>query len=406
MAFHAELSGSASHRWMRCPGSVRMIAAVVGDGHAESSPYAREGIFAHAVAAHILTEHKIPSAGSEFLFMDHDVEVVGEVTDEMLEHVMIYVDHVRQHGKTGVVKIEQHVDLSPLVRDNMWGTSDAIISKAGELVVCDFKYGYYPVRIIDLDLLLDDSVGELGHVNSQLLYYAAGAAHKYEWRHPVVVLEIVQPRCMEVPTIQSTTVTREQLKHWAEIDLYRAAHLATSDDPPLVAGEWCRFCPAMPACPEARKAAQNLAMADFADLDLKPPEVPDNVIHLMEILRWAPIVDAWLRACESAALQLMERGVRIPGFKLVEKRANRKWPDDLSSEEIHKRLKAAGGRGQLKQFLETQFISPAKAEKIAGKNAVNEVCLHPRGELTVAAESDRREAVTVTTKNDFEEFAS
>lgn len=401
------MAGSAAHRWMRCPGSVGMIAAILGEGSGggESSPYAREGTFAHAVGAHILTTGNIPDPDSEFTFMDHDQEIVGTVTDEMLEHVMVYVERVRWHGKTGAVKIEHHVDLSAFVRDEMWGTSDAVVSKANELVVCDFKYGYYPVPLVDEDLLLDDTFGELGHVNPQLLYYAAGAGHEYGWKHRWITLEIIQPRCMELPPIQSVTIAAEQVRRWAENDLYRAAHAATSENPPLSAGEWCRFCPAMSVCPEVRKSVQNAAASDFADLDLKPPDVPDSTIHLMEILRWAPIIDAWLRACEHAGLQLAMRGVHIPGFKMVEKRANRRWHEDLSHREIYNRLKAAGGTGEFKHFLETRFITPAQAEKIAGKNAVNAVCEHPKGELTLAPESDRRPAVSATPQNDFEEFA-
>lgn len=403
---------------MRCPGSIRMIAAVtaaaVADGthEVQSSSFAREGTFAHAVAAHILSTNEMPEVGSEFVFDDHDQQIVDEITAEMLEHVMVYVEHARKHAREGVMKIEHHVDLSPLVRDDMYGTSDVIISKAIELVVSDFKYGYYPVHIIDWDMLLDDSMGELGHVNSQLLYYAAGAAHQYNWKHKLITLEIVQPRCMEVPTIQSTTVTAEQLKNWAERDLYRAAHLATSDDAPLHAGEWCRFCAAMSVCPEVRKSIQTLAATDFeGTFTASPPEfpappaVPETLSDLINILHWAPIINAWLAACEVSALQLMTRGVHIPGFKLVEKRSFRKWPDGLSPKEIFERLKAKGATGQLKDFVTSDFLSPAKAEKIAGKTAVNEVCIHPRGELTVAAESDRRAAASLEpVEDDFEEF--
>ncbi len=375
-----------------------------GGGGGGSNQYAREGTFAHAVAAHILNTDKIPDVGSEFEFQDHDEEIVSEITEEMLEHVMIYVSHIRKHGKTGVVKIEQHVDLSAFVRDAMWGTADAIISKSRELVVCDFKYGFYPVPLINEELLLDDTYGELSHVNSQLLYYGAGAAHAHDWRHGEITLEIVQPRCMEVSNVQTITVKSEQLQKWATEDLWKAAHAATAEDAPLIAGDWCRFCPAMSICPEVRKVAQTMAASDFADVALQSPELPEIGGHIAEILRWAPIIDAWLRACEAHALNLMQQGIKFPGFKLVEKRANRKWDDGMTNEEIFKQLKAAGGRGTLKNFVETNFISPAKAEKIAGKKAVNEVCLHPKGDITLAAESDRRPAIK-NVESDFEEFA-
>lgn len=390
---------------MRCPGSVRLIEIVTRDTPAESSSFAQEGTFAHAIGAHILNGFDPPKPDIEFAYQDHDKDIVGMVTDEMLEHVMVYVEHVRKHAREGALTVERHVDLSSFVRDGMWGTSDAIVSKATELVVIDFKYGYYPVHIIDLDLLLDDGVGEIGHVNSQLLYYAAGAAHEHDWRHELITLEIVQPRCMEVPTIQSTTVTREQLKKWATEDLYRAAHEATMENAPLHAGDHCRFCPALPTCPEARRAVQELAASDFADVEVKSPDTPDTILELTNILRWAPIIEAWLKAVESQALQLMQRGVAIPGFKLVEKRANRRWPAHLTHKEIFDKLKAAGGTGQFKHFIETDFISPAKAQKIAGENAVNAVCEHPRGDLTVAPESSKKPAAKLAPLgDDFEEF--
>lgn len=375
-------------------------------GAGESSSYAREGTFAHAVAAYILETDDIPKADSEFQFLDHDREIVDIVTEEMLEHVMVYVNHVREHGKTGAVWVEHHVDLSPMVRDEMWGTSDAIISKARELVVSDFKYGYYPVHIIDMDLLLDTACGELGHVNAQLLYYAAGAAHQHEWKHPVIILEIVQPRCMEVPTIQSTTVTREALRHWVDNDLYRAAHAATSENAPLSAGDWCRFCPALSICPEARRAVQELAASDFAEMTVQPPDVPETVEKLTAVLHWAPIIEAWLRACEVSAFQLMQRGIKIPGFKLVEKRANRGWPKGHSNREIFDLLKAAGATGKFEHFVTEEFLTPAKSEKIAGKKPVNAVCTHPHGELTIAPESSRKAAIELEEpESDFEEFA-
>src|SRR5688572_4731642 len=89
MGAHAKLAPSASHRWINCPGSIRMSA---GEGSSETE-YAAEGTCAHEIAAECLrfgrdaldyegTEHKV----GKFEFV---------VDEEMIEGVQLYVDHVR-----------------------------------------------------------------------------------------------------------------------------------------------------------------------------------------------------------------------------------------------------------------------------------------------------------------------
>lgn len=72
---HAKLSPSAAERWMTCPGSV-----VLSEGMPQrTSEFAEEGTLAHALAEMLLT--KQPGT------MDTPVG--------MLDHVMVYVEHVR-----------------------------------------------------------------------------------------------------------------------------------------------------------------------------------------------------------------------------------------------------------------------------------------------------------------------
>lgn len=388
---HAELSGSTAFRWIKCQGSVNLIRAVrEGGGGSGSNAAAREGTFAHAVGAHILNGNEI-NIDEPFTFNDHGEEFSWTIPTDMLEHVDVYVDRVRRHaaGNGNLLLVEHHVDLS-FVREGMFGTCDAGIIKPDVLVVNDFKYGHVPVRLIDYDFLLDSSVGELGHINSQLLYYAAGLAHEYRWSHKEIVLEITQPRCVEVPPVQSTTISASALRSWAENDLWEAAHLATVENAPLSAGEWCRFCPALSICPEAMRVTQDEAGVDFAEVaNAVTLEVPTEPKRLSRILHWAPYIDAWIRACEAAALDQMRSGVVIDDFKIVEKKTHRVWPTE-DPEELAKLLKVH----REKLFADPEILSPAKMEKVAGKKIVKAVAVYPTGGVTIAAQSDRRPAIS------------
>lgn len=399
---HAELSGSSAHRWIACPGSVALARTVERRG---SSPAAREGTKAHGLAENVLRywrETREPESGlrarwregTSFKWTDHEEEMSGEVEQEMLDQVMVYVDRVvsivAQHTMAAVY-LEKHVTLKNLVRDGMFGTSDVIIDVGKTLYVIDFKYGYSPVHLI----------GEGGDLNSQLMYYAAGALDGFKWRHETVFLEIVQPRSQEVEDVQSHGVPARYVKEWAETTLFDAAHAVDEPDAPLVPGEHCRFCDALAICPAVHSETQSLAASDFAGV---APRVPNDPVGISKVLKFAPVIDAWLRECEAHAQALLERGTEVPGFKLVRKKTNRKFDTDSPKELIGK-LRKAGFRNAISPvdlMAEPKMKSPAQLEKLIGKEIVNKVAVKPEGDVTVAAESDAREAVGPV--NDFEEL--
>lgn len=371
----------------------RAVHELHGGESASTNAAAREGTFAHAVAAHILNGGKI-DIDEPFKFEDHGQMLKWPIPTDMLEHIEVYVDRIRRHAAGNILLIEHHVNLN-FVRDDMYGTLDAAILKPGILVINDFKYGYVPVRIIDYNLLLDSEHGELSHINPQLLYYAAGLAHEHGWKHNEVILEITQPRCIEVPPVQSTTVSAIALKDWAENDLWEAAHLATLENAPLVAGEWCRFCPAMAICPEAKKVIQEQAETDFMEVASAILEVPSDDEKLSKILHWAPHIDAWIRACNELALSRMQNGHKIEGYKIVETRKHRIWPTE-DPDTLAKLLKVP----KKKLFADPEILSPSKMEKVATKKVVAAIAIRPAGDLTIAVESDRRPAVSL--KGDFD----
>lgn len=398
MSLHAELSGSSAHRWIPCPGSIRLTRGM----DRRSSPAARDGTKAHGLAECVLrywletgeAERGLRArwrAGTSFRWTDHGENCAGEVEQEMLDHVMVYVARVvqivAQYGgrEKAWVYLEMHVSLKDLVREGMFGTSDVVIDVPGDgiLYVIDFKYGYWPVHLV-----------VEGELNSQLMYYAAGALDKFKWRHKMVVLEVVQPRSQDVESVQSHGLHPDQVRAWADDVLYPAALATDATDAPLVPGEHCRFCDALSRCPAIEGEAMDVAVSDFAEL-AAPPAVPDNPRRLAKVLRWKPVLEAWLRECEAEALATMERGEDVPGFKLVAKRSNRKWPTE-DPLKLYKMLKKAGVKmSRVDDIMaEPKLLSPAQLEKEFAKfkDEINEVAEKPDRGHSVAAESNVRGA--------------
>lgn len=385
MALHAELSGSSAYRWIKCPGSIKLCRTVPGR---ESGAAARQGTMAHAVAERILSGDPV-SPTLTFQYVDHGQYITGAVDEEMLEHVMVYVDRVRHIAKSlkGKIHLEMHVSLKNLVRDRMWGTSDAVVDCSDKILyVVDYKHGYIPVH------LLDPITGE---PNSQLMYYAAGALDGFGWKHKTVFIEIVQPRSMEVEDVQSHGLPAEYVKKWAQTTLYDAAHATDEPDAPLVTGDHCRFCDALAVCPAVARMANETAGIDFMELTTtRTPQIPERPTDIARVLAAAPMIDAWLRACEERAFELLNTGKKVPGFKLVRKKSNRKWPTD-DVDKLRSLLAKAAGKSLSRTavYEEPKLLSPSKMEKVVGKEAVNRVAVKPDGGLTVAAESDLRSAV-------------
>jgi Protein of unknown function (DUF2800) len=156
MPLHSELGASGAHKWMKCPGSVRMTR---GLPQAESR-HAPEGDVAHAKACVCLTTGRSPR---EFL---GEQEGFIRVTPEMVRSIELYVELCRFYMDVcDQYWIEQPFTLAALNPPaDMFGTTDfaAFSRKRRELFVIDFKYGrgqWVPAK-----------------GNVQHLYYALGVA--------------------------------------------------------------------------------------------------------------------------------------------------------------------------------------------------------------------------------------
>ena len=352
---HARLAPSAAHRWMNCAGS---IAASEGIPNT-SSVFADEGTAAHTLADVCLRRGL---DAKEYLGVSVDLDSglictappgprVFEVTVEMVEAVQLYLDLVRdamieEHGGLSALWIEQKFDLT-FVPGMDGGTGDAVIYNhhLGELHVIDLKYG----RGVPVE----------AQGNPQLMLYAIGALRMGHEYVETVRVTIVQPRCPHPDGPVRTAVYGRQEMTDFTIEVAHAARAALRKDAPRTAGEWCKFCP-VGLCDVLRKESMALAVEIFGEIVPEPDEL--SPARLAEILTKVGILRVWVKRVEEYANKEAHAGRSPPGFKLVAKRAMRKWQDEAEA------ATAMLGVGANKDDIyETSLISPAQADKLLGK---------------------------------------
>jgi hypothetical protein len=101
-----------------------------------------------------------------------------------------------------------------------------------------------------------------------------------------------------------------------EKDLKRAVKAASLPDAKLNPGAHCRFCPAKPTCPEMTGAVDRA-------LKVKLDAIDDNMLGAYASN--AVLLQGWIDDLNALVQSKIEKGYKIPGWKLVAKRGTRKW---------------------------------------------------------------------------------
>jgi hypothetical protein len=345
MTDHAVYAPSKMARILACPASVRLEQGLPNI----SSVYAEEGTRAHALAERALRGKPIDWP---------DVET--------RDAVMVYCNYVKEL-KVDWSGIEQRVTLF----DNCWGTADFLgfSRKERRLYVVDYKHGA--------------GVAVSPENNAQALTYAAGAL----FGHPEidqrevdeVVIVIVQPRAPGEAIKEWRVETDVLLDHMMSI--IEAAGLVDTDPTP---GEHCKFCLALRTCP-ASQAAVDYALAT---------EPSRQAAALADQLRIASRLKEWIRVVEATAFDAAESGEQLPGWKLVDKRATRRWLDEAAAARTLEMLGV--------DCYDTKLRSPAQIEK-AGID-VSDLCTAESSGHTLVPDTDERPGVTVGGVTETPEF--
>lgn len=372
---HSTFSASASARLLACPGSYALALKVDEEnGHVRrASVFSAEGTLAHAMAEACLHASLDPS---HFLGETRTADGFDFTVDEdMVDALRTYVDHVRGLTVMGYsVQLETRVRPSglwealPPLDVDLFGTSDVVAynPQTRDLRIVDLKFGRgVPVEAAD---------------NPQLLYYAAGAlAYLREqgaWPETVTAT-IIQPRAPHPSgPVRWCNYTANSVYEWARTTLYEGVARALSDNgQTLFAGKHCRFCPVAPHC----ETLKNLSFQTARDAFLAAPgqnlpaSAPDHAVMpqvtlsdaaLGEILDKIEVIGPWIDAVKRLAIERLEAGQTVPGWKLVPKRPIRKWADE-DTDRIMADMEAAGV--DVDEISVLTLLTPAQAEKKVGK---------------------------------------
>lgn len=383
---HSPLGPSSAHRWMNCPGSVKASESIPD----KATSYSIEG-----TAAHTLTEwcrlknRKAEEYLGETISVKRGNETYGIlVTQEMVEAVQTFVDYVSD--TCGDMLVEERVSYEEFVPGGFGTLDDARLRQNGA-DIADFKYGQgVPVDAQD---------------NEQMKLYALGIYLKYDWMYQFdwFRLHIVQPR---IDHITQWTISKDDLLAWAKTTLTACAKATQAEDAPFKAGEWCRFCRVRETCRTRAESVFETVVGDFENLEAavgkvgKTPTLTNDEVAL--VLNAAGSIEKWLEDIKAYAMREVQHGHPVGDYKLVEGRGGREWAVD---EAALKTAWVGAGHDPL-ELHEVKLITPAKAEKIAGKKSplwktaglINKV----KGKPTLAPGKDPRPPITVDANTEFD----
>ena len=368
---HALYSASSANRWLNCYGSIQRVA---GMPPGLSSSYALDGEEAHELLEYALSgqywsayEAKIMSG----LVWEHrhDTEEIRlESVQDALDHVQELIDAYQPNL---TVYLETRFVFPTNENDDAGGTSDVTIfvPDLDMMVVFDYKHGSgVAVDVKD---------------NPQLKFYAVGSRQELRRQglcnsgKTVYRLMIGQPRGFHKDgAMREWTCTDDDLDRFiGEVNF--AIRKTKEQIPEIKPGKYCRWCPAVSACPEAENHRMRAILPTYVDMEgLKQTGVPPvaglSVERIAEILTMRDMVEEWLEAVAKQALALARRGVAIPGKKIVMAQARSKWSGE--PRELAGRLAAISSlppnvflKEKLVTITEAQALVKSKIYETAGR---------------------------------------
>lgn len=345
MSKHYKYGGSTAARTIACPSWVDAAKAAPEQ---QSSVFAEEGTLLHEYSEKILLGEMA------------ECDIADDDHRERVEDAIHAWDKLSQEYGVIDYNPEEMIEINA----DVGGTCDIIAwCKDGRYIIGDFKFGQ------------GIEVGAVG--NKQLMFYAMLVEHQQGKPFTALTVAIIQP----IPSRGTQT-----LKTWdVPLDIYemfKQSFWKATQSKGMASGPHCQWCPAAAYCPEKSGEARKAMMASTR----QSGELADNLAMALNL-------ESWIAEVKKEAHSQLELGTAVKGYKLVQKRATRKWADvELIADQL-KALKIAK-----KDAFVAKLISPAQAEKLLKQKGIDvgkigDYITSVSTGTTLATEDDSREAV-------------
>jgi hypothetical protein len=354
------VGGSTAKRVINCPGSVALVQKMPKQ---PSSSYADEGTLLHnTIADHLATLQPLHS----YLGWKHEDQVLTqELIDDKLVPALAALDEIDPEQKMDY-EVETRVSFGELL-PGVFGSTDFVGRIGNRAIVLDWKFGA--------------GVAVTAEENEQLMFYAAAAmrtdALKWAFEGATEIeCIIVQP-----PVIRRWVTTPERIKQF-EQTLVQAVKESQYPDAVLHSGDHCRWCAAKPVCPQMTGKVDRALLVQLKEID---------VDTLGRYLKNADLLEDWIKDLRGLAIQLLEKDLPVPGYKLVAKRGTRQW---TKQEDVVHWLDGKGF--EPREIYSKELLSPAQMEKVLKKRKLalpDELVKSVSSGTTLASEDDPRPSV-------------
>lgn len=325
------VGGSTAKRVIKCPGSVKLCQQVPPK---PSSSYADTGTLLHNAIAQMLSTD---ATADQVMYEEYNgITLTPELFEDKIVPAIQSLNAIDPNQELEYA-VEQTVSFGDLL-PGVFGSCDIIGRLGDRAVILDWKFG--------------DGVAVEAEENPQLMFYAAAAmrtpslAWVFDGAKEVECI-IVQP-----PSVKRWVTTFDRLRFF-ERELVQAVKVADKPNAPLYVGDHCRWCAAKPICPEMTGAADRALAKQVKEL---------NIDELGKALVKADLLEEWIKDLRALAMQALEKGTKVPGYKLVAKRGTRKWIDEADAQRVLRELGLTD-----EQIIERSMASPATVEKVLKK---------------------------------------
>lgn len=375
---HATYGSSNAHRWLRCAAQVALSSSVPPRPDTEASE--------DGTAAHDLLQKSFVRSWAWRNDADPEMIAAVEAVHDWLEGLYV------SRGSHLVLRVEQPVALpqSVVPAEEASGIPDLVVldEQAHEAWFVEFKYG--------AGIVVEPEE------NAQLFYQATATL----WRRPVLRAHfvVIQPRIPYHPrgivrTWSCGPLELAEFQARANHAIWASEQVRNLSKHPgawATPGPWCRYCAVEHACPARERAALTAlgdpppAPSQLRDLSLPDPKVLD-MARVVHVLQHANSLRSWLDAVEKHARELALADVSIPGHKVVEAQARRRWAADI---DVAAKLAEISGL-PAGEFTRVEPVPITEAEKKIVSAARDQA---PVGEKDKAAAEARKRMAFLTDK--------